>query len=103
MFPLLLFKLFDRIRFPTAAASVCFAFDPMHDQAGLRPSSSLLSIPSLLFYQLDIERGHLVMIPNGDRKHLLFYLSTLIIDFTQQLLKQLERMVSNHFYMPILR
>lgn len=47
----------------------------------------------IFYILLDIVKGDLVMIPNGDRKHLLFYLGTLILDFSQKLLAHLRRMV----------
>eukprot|EP01133_Synstelium_polycarpum_P014594 gene14594-17255_t len=65
-------------RYPAAVASVCYAFDPLDEQQ-------------------DLERGKFVMIPNvGDKKHLLFYLSTLLFDFSHTLLKHFEKMVSEH-------
>ncbi|EGG23862.1 histidine kinase [Cavenderia fasciculata] len=63
-------------RYPSAVATVCYAFDPLEDQQ-------------------DLERGKFVMIPNvGDKKHLLFYLSTLLFDFSHTLLKHFEKMIT---------
>jgi hypothetical protein len=55
-------------------ASICFAFEPRDDQP-----------------DLDKAGGNVIMIPNGDKKHLAFYLSTLVQDFTARILVQLEQ------------
>ncbi|GAM26879.1 hypothetical protein SAMD00019534_100540 [Acytostelium subglobosum LB1] len=70
-------RLFDLAIAPykSAVATVCYAFDPLDEQA-------------------DFEPGKFVMIPNaGDQKHLLFYLNTLLFDFSLTLLRHFEKMV----------
>ncbi len=56
----------------------CFAFEPLDDQPDWDYAS----------------KSNLIMIPNtADKKHLLFYLNTLLLDFAASLLNELENMV----------
>ncbi|KYQ93932.1 histidine kinase DhkG [Tieghemostelium lacteum] len=64
-------------RYPSSVSSLCCAFDPSDDQPDLNLGENLIMIPN-----------------NNDKKsHLIFYLSTLLIDFSRQILKHLEKLI----------
>ncbi|EAL70294.1 hypothetical protein DDB_G0274803 [Dictyostelium discoideum AX4] len=63
-------------QYPSCVSSLCCAFDPMDDQPDLGLGANLIMIPN-----------------NSDRKHLIFYLTTLLIDFSHMILKYFEKMV----------
>ncbi|KAF2072452.1 hypothetical protein CYY_006228 [Polysphondylium violaceum] len=62
--------------YPSAVSTLCCAFDPMDDQPDLDLGANLIMIPN-----------------NSDRKHLIFYLTTLLIDFSHMIFKYFEKMV----------
>jgi len=62
--------------YPSAVSTLCCAFDPMDDQPDLDLGANLIMIPN-----------------NSDRKHLIFYLTTLLIDFSHMIFKHFEKMV----------
>ncbi|EGC33478.1 hypothetical protein DICPUDRAFT_154468 [Dictyostelium purpureum] len=72
-------KLFEQAvnQYPSCVSSLCCAFDPMDDQQDLGLGANLIMIPN-----------------NSDRKHLIFYLTTLLIDFSHMILKHFEKVVS---------
>jgi len=79
-------------RYPSALHAVCFAFEPLHDQPDLDVSSSLSS--NVASADISSNRNvNFIMIPNADKKKLLFYLNTWLIDFAERMLSGFERVV----------
>ena len=77
---------------PSALHAVCFAFEPLHDQPDLDVSS--FSSSSNITADSNSSRNvNFIMIPNADKKKLLFYLNTWLIDFAERMLSGFERVV----------
>jgi hypothetical protein len=80
-------------RYPTSLHSACFGFEPLQDQPDL--DVSLTSGGS--FGGGSGSGGGtstFIMVPNGDKRHLLFYLNTWLLDFADRLLQALEGLMT---------
>jgi hypothetical protein len=78
-------RLFNEVmqKYPSALASICFAFEPLDEQPDLDSAS-----PS---------GKNVILIPNTDTEaKLAFYLSTLVQDFTGRMLTQLDAHIEVH-------